>query len=311
MSPHPVTPLEKIALQSGRNVFVKRDDKIEGTKLRLINFLKEQLSKKPIQKVITIGTRGSNQCYYLAKACEELGKDFHIFYHNSVLEGFDFNFNRTKELGPEMTFLSDKEWALYPLKIKAEQKKLAKEEIESMFIPFGCGTPESISAIEEFGEELLKQSQNPDSLHILVPTGSGTTLFGLDLYFQKLGKDVQLWGYLVESDVKSVQQKIKKYYLDYNKFHQTKFLPSERIHLLSKEEIMPSQQSTTFHAFKENFGITLDPKYHLRAFNHLKTLLDRTEEKDNIIAILSGLPNTLRNSENSSLLNQEEKLCQT
>lgn len=304
------TPMERhdsLSDRYGVDFYLKRDDLTDpmggGPKLRRLEYIIKGALKNGCTDIITIGRSDSNQFRILSSLGRKLGLDIHLLVYterenDESTERSSLFLSRL--LCAEIIYLSEKEWKLYPLAVKKLTKRLEKDGRRPCFVSLGSTEISGVFGTINLASELIQQI--PGSLEkcrIVLPAGTGATLFGLDTAFQIFEKQGQgpvgLVGMSVHETELDILKLVNKYYEDFNREFESDFAVTGRVaiqNVQSKSGYERANESDIENiiALARDYGIVLDYQYQLRPFVKLLDLLDSGvfPRESTIVFIITG-----------------------
>lgn len=308
--PTPITPCHPYSKNDAIRVDLKRDDLIgdlqTGTKVRALSYILWKAIEDGVTDLITIGDTSSNQCRLVAMLGAQHGMTTHLFLRTPVhpLEEDD-NLEIMKLFGARLQFLTDAEWRLHGLAVKRQMMRTRKAGGRALFIPFGCGgLPGALGIIDLVGEIM---SQNDDTFpytDVVVPAGSGSTLFALDLGLQLLADAAspKLWGASVAQETVTLLRHIDQLWAQpglADALGSAAISTCERRPQLTIEdrwrELSPSELMDELRRVVATLGILPDPLYVLRAFLTLNQLISdgQLTQDSRVLLLVTGACRTL------------------
>ncbi len=305
-SPTAIVPFESLTRELGIEVDLKRDDwlgdQLTGTKLRALSYVMGQATADGVTDLVTIGEPTSNQCRLVAILAARHGMAAHIFLRASRHDGIeDDNVAIMRLHGAQIDVLDEAEWRLHGLAVKRRMRRIQKAGGKAQFVPFGCGgLPGALGMIDLAREISSQRAQLPPYTHFIIPTGSGTTLFGLDLAMQLLEQDPQsaptLVGVSVEQDAPTLLRGIDQFYAKTRSDLSHEAHRSERVviedHLRG---LSPAAMVEQLARVVQTYKILFDPLYVLRGVLALEHLVQqqRIEPGSRALMLVSGACRTL------------------
>lgn len=193
-------------VQIVNGIWVKRNDlfdlngEVNGSKACGAWYLiQNELKKRPIKGVITMGSRTSPQCNIVSCICQVLGIEAHLFMSDSK-EKTDIQKKILSRRGSTIHYVK----MGYQSVINARAREYAVEHPEFLFLPFGLES----DVVSDF---LSEQCQNiPESVkHITITIGGGNNFVALLKGLYKYRPDIKVTGILIggENAVKYIQQR--------------------------------------------------------------------------------------------------------
>src|SRR5215468_341196 len=123
MSPTPIMKLERVSRRLGVELYLKRDDLTgmleSGNKVRKLEFLVADALDQGANTLITVGTLQSNCCRAVAAVAARLGLKAVLAVKGERPQVYDGNLLLNRMLGAELRYLTDAEFARYPVALEA------------------------------------------------------------------------------------------------------------------------------------------------------------------------------------------------
>ena len=311
--PSPIVPCPSLPSSSGIEVDLKRDDLIgdllTGTKVRALSHILRQALRDGVTDLITIGEPTSNQCRLVAMLGARHGLTPHLLLRGSAAPSHD-DANENVEImrlfGARLQFLEEDEWRLHGMAAKRLTARLRKAGGKALFLPFGCGgLPGAFGIIDLLREVIAQNGGRFPYRHVLVPTGSGATLFALDLGFQLLDvpcpQPPHLVGISVSQDSSALLRHIDRLYeqtgrtLGHSLRRRPRLTVEDR--WIDPSAIPPDALQRIARAY----GILPDPLYVLRTFLALERLIATGEidSSSKTLLLVTGACRTLQTAHSS------------
>jgi len=305
------TPLHRADLLSevgGVEVDLKRDDLLgdwlTGTKMRALSFILWQAIEDRVTDLITIGEPTSNQCRLVAMLGARYGMTPHILLRKLKCTGgeADSNLMIMRMHGARLHFLEEDEWRLHGMTVKRLMSRVRKAKGKALFVPFGCGGVPGVLGIVGLFDELAAQHDGraPYS-HIVVPTGSGSTLFGLDLAVQLREVLPQrapaLVGVSVARDEAALRGQLDTLYAKTNAALGVNFSRREDLRVTERwSEIAPAVVLEELQRVALSYGVMADPVYVLPAVLEVERMIKsgELEAGARVLLLVSGACRTLQ-----------------
>jgi D-cysteine desulfhydrase len=301
--PTPLEPLIGLSVESGPNIWIKRDDltgsATSGNKVRKLEYTLKAAVDAGADSIITCGGLQSNHCRATALLCAKLGLKCVLVLRGDKPELYNAN-----------TFLGELAGAeiyCYPIKnyvssidalLEKHKQQLIAQGNTPWIIPTGASDGYGIWGYVECVEELMndskKQGLNP--VAITHATGSGGTQAGLTLGCYLHGFDSKVYGINVCDDEAYFQNKVREDISHFSRLNNIKVAEEQlSINVIdgyvgagyakaSKEvlECIRSVASST--------GIVFDPVYSGKAFYGLLEEIKkgRFKQGEDIIFVHTG-----------------------
>ncbi len=299
--PTPIQKLDVISGETGKNIWIKRDDltgvETSGNKIRKLEYSFYEALEKKADVVITAGGIQSNHARSTAAVAARLGIKSHLVLSgqkDAVIEG---NYLLDLMLGAKVTVLDEKKECI---SLQAKMEEIADEYRSSGHNPYiipvgasnGIGNLGYIGAIKEIAEQEKEIGTKFDL--IVCAAGSGGTYSGLYLGNLIYGLDKKIVGFTV-CDNKEYFEKVSKIIIGETGLILGEKFETEDLtfidgykglgYAISKEDELKFISGI---ASKE--GIILDPVYTGKAFYGLynEILKGSFEGYENILFIHTG-----------------------
>src|SRR6266581_1674120 len=124
LAPTPIMKLERVSRRLGVELYLKRDDLTglleSGNKIRKLEFLVGDALAQGADTLITVGTLQSNCCRAVSAVAARLGLNAVVAVKGERPAAYDGNLLLNRMLGAEVRYLTDEEFASYPVEL-AEQ----------------------------------------------------------------------------------------------------------------------------------------------------------------------------------------------
>ncbi len=300
--PTRVEPNPLLSEHYGVTLHMKRDDCTGslhgGTKLRALEHLFLAARDDEASDLITIGETTSSQCRLVAALGRRFGLSVHLLVREAPLTpAAADNLAMMELLGAEITYLTSPEWRLYPLAVRRLSGRLRDQGRRPCFIPFGCvGRPGTLGILRLVRELYEQQEQTLPYTQVIMPAGSGGTLFGFDLAFQVLPElagspPPELLGFALDESAPNLLRSIDRYYQQWSQATATRVNRSPHIRIDDRSAgLEPEATTEGLIKVAREYGEILDPLYVLPAFlGMLAQLEDGTIARGSqILFLVSG-----------------------
>lgn len=303
------TPLHRCAPFSGTQgveVDLKRDDLmgdwLTGTKMRALSFILAKAVEDGVTDLITIGEPTSNQCRLVAMLGARHEMTTHILLRKSkCFDEADSNLTIMRMHGADLQFLGEDEWRLHGMAVKRLMSRVRKAKGKALFIPFGCGGLPGVRGIVGLFDELTAQHDGrlPYS-HVLVPTGSGSTLFGLHLAAQLRDAPEQgpkFVGVSVARAQADLVAHVDSLFAKTNRAWGTSYARTNRLSVADRwREMSPAAVIEQLQRVARTYGFMADPVYVLPAVLELERMIHSGEldAESRVLLLVSGACRTLQ-----------------
>lgn len=184
--PTPVEFLPRLSRETGRNIFVKRDDftgfEVSGNKVRKLEFALHEALSQGARVLITCGGLQSNHARASAAVARKKGLLCHLVLRGDARTETQGNLLLDALFGARITHLPPQRFQEASGEMmEALKARYDKEGLPAYILPMGAS-----NAIGTFGyaaayEEILSQEGTPPYDAILCAVGSGGTYAGLVL----------------------------------------------------------------------------------------------------------------------------------
>lgn len=193
--PTPIERLDTLSRETGRNLYIKRDDysgsEVQGNKIRKLEYLLYDALNQDSTAVITTGAVQSNHARATAAACASLGLECHLVLKGSRGE-FEGNLFLAQALGAHVYIVDETQQAATVAQI---QQKLETQGERVYVVPMGGSNALGSLGYRDAFQEILDYEAAHGVVFdsVTVTTGSGGTYSGL--YYendkQQNGKIIQ------------------------------------------------------------------------------------------------------------------------
>ena len=184
--PTPLYKLEGLSRETGRNLYIKRDDltgvALGGNKVRKLEFLLADALKNRATTVLTAGGPQSNHAMLTAACAVRLKmQSILMLKKRGVLEGGNLILDQL--YGAEVEFIDTDSYDDVYAAMEARMEKLRAEGLNPYFIPVGGSVPLGCLGYVNCAREIAAQAEalGVKFGHIVSSTGSGGTYAGLTL----------------------------------------------------------------------------------------------------------------------------------
>ena len=186
--PTRIQRLSRWSDESGKNIFVKRDDQTgsewSGNKVRKLEFAVQEALEKGCNLLITCGGIQSNHCRATVSVAAHLGLKSAVLLRISEQPPVEGNYFLDRLMGADVRFCNREEYRNHRTEIMQEMADgYAAQGYKPYIIPegasFGVGVLGYYYAMKEIVEQEMAMGVRFDT--VIVATGSGGTLAGLQL----------------------------------------------------------------------------------------------------------------------------------
>ncbi|MFZ2258172.1 MAG: D-cysteine desulfhydrase family protein [Clostridiaceae bacterium] len=302
--PTRIQKLEWVSRQTGKNVWIKRDDQTgleySGNKIRKLEYALAQALELGCDTIVTAGGIQSNHCRATAAACARLGLRCVLVLSSDEKQSLDGNYLLDVLFGARIRFISSQKYKsslsqmldLVVDELKADSKK-------PYVIPVGAsngiGTYGYFSAMTEIVEQENEMDQIFDT--IVATVGSGGTYAGLALANQALGLGKEIIGFNICDDKAYFEQKIQKISQEFMGIYGVFPFETKDIKIIDGYvgrgyALSDAIELDFIQQFAKREGIILDPTYTGKAMRGLVTELIENHpllsKSENILFIHTG-----------------------
>lgn len=184
--PTPLYKMDQLSRETGRNLYIKRDDltgvALGGNKVRKLEFLLADAKKKGASVVLTAGGPQSNHAMLTAACAARLGmKAILVLKKRGVLEGGNLTLDAL--YGAEVRFVDTDSYDDVYTEMERIMAQLRAGGHTPYFIPVGGSVPLGCLGYVNCVREIAAQSKalGAEFSHIVSSVGSGGTYAGLTL----------------------------------------------------------------------------------------------------------------------------------
>ncbi len=281
-TPTPIERLERVSVEEGIELHVKRDDltgvALSGNKVRKLEFLLAAAHDARCDTVITCGGAQSNHARATAVAAVKLGLAPHLVLRGPRPEAVDGNLFLERLLGATVRWIAREEWARRDEIMREEAAKLlAAEGRRSYVVPEGgsnaLGAFGYIRCVEEIAAH--ERATGKDYDLVVCATGSSGTQAGLiagKILFQRPWK---VLGFAVCDSRDTFAGRVEQILLDLTT-HYALRLPDaedafhcEDAYVGAGYSISRPEELQTIKEVAEAEALFLDPTYTGKAFHGL------------------------------------------
>jgi len=298
--PTRIHPLLRVsAWLGGPEIWVKRDDltgcALSGNKVRKLEYLAYDATKKKSDVLITCGGSQSNHARATAAVAAQLGMKCHLVLsgHKEALP--DGNLFLDMLFGAQVTFVEDANLSQLDHAMEEVAQKYKEKGLTPYIVPLGASNAVGALGYIEAAAEIIMQAGelNVRFDHVVLPCGSAGTLAGIAAGFSYLEDKTQIWGISVSFEEKWIKEKVSELAQEIKKLFLPRLgTPLKNFHVLDSYvgkgygKTTP-QQLRMIHKIASMEGIVLDPVYTGKAFWGLKEEIQRgTFEKGQRVLFL-------------------------
>ena len=298
-----VSPLVKLNYKIGKtSIFMKRDDLLDfyfgGNKVRLYEYIMQEVKSKNVEKLITFGSIHSNHVRVTAAVAAYCNIDCDLIIIKEKENG-NLNIEGNSLL---MSFLNVNIYECYSDEareyIDKHLENQEKKNINYFFVPGGGHLPIAAMGYVDALEEIIDQSEilNVEMDAIFTPTGTGTTQAGLIYGKKTLGFNGDIIGVTVARDPDKCKYEITKMLEGLN------LILEKDVHFGATEDIKVIDNCGKRYGIIDNDiiqimreiavseGILLDPIYNAKSFWVMQEMILKKElqEYKNVLYLNTG-----------------------
>lgn len=293
--PTPIQKLNNISENTGKNIYLKRDDytgmELTGNKIRKLEYVLADALAKGANTIITAGGLQSNHCRATAAACAKLGLECHLVLKEKEVYHEEGNLFLDYMFGAKIHLISkDEDRNAYMEQLAQE---LEAEDKNTYLIPIGASNAVGSLGYQETYEEIIEQEKQMDTSFdtIVVTVGSGGTYAGLWLANHLLNKEKKILGFSVDASTEEFTRKV----IDIVKEMNTEVKDFDSIHINDRYigegySIATSEEIEDYVKIAKQEGVLFDPCYTGKAFRGLLKEIQKGEldHAENILFIHTG-----------------------
>jgi len=286
LSPTPIMKLERVSRRLGVELYVKRDDLTglleSGNKVRKLEFLVGDALDQGADTLITVGTLQSNCCRAVAAVAARIGLRAVVAVKGAQPAVYDGNLLLDRMLGAEVRYLTDEEFASYPVALEAIAEDVRRRGGRPYVIPESGSNETGALGYLECAVELAEQIGHgaPRFDTIAIAAFSGGSQAGLLMGKQLAG----LPSEIVSVPIALAADHVRAYVAETIERATTRYgfaleVPKS-IHILDgyqgvgRAEVDDAELSLLLQMAREE-GLMLDPVYTVKAFGGLLDTLQR------------------------------------
>ena len=293
--PTPIQKLNNISENTGKNIYLKRDDytgmELTGNKIRKLEYVLADALAKGANTIITAGGLQSNHCRATAAACAKLGVECHLVLKEKEVYHEEGNLFLDYMFGAKIHLISkDEDRNAYMEQLAQE---LEAEDKNTYLIPIGASNAVGSLGYQETYEEIIEQEKQMDTSFdtIVVTVGSGGTYAGLWLANHLLNKEKKILGFSVDASTEEFTRKVINIVKEMN----TEVKDFDSIHINDRYigegySIATSEEIEDYVKIAKQEGVLFDPCYTGKAFRGLLKEIQKGEldHAENILFIHTG-----------------------
>lgn len=293
--PTPIQKLNNISENTGKNIYLKRDDytgmELTGNKIRKLEYVLADALAKGANTIITAGGLQSNHCRATAAACAKLGLECHLVLKEKEVYHEEGNLFLDYMFGAKIHLISkDEDRNAYMEQLAQE---LEAEDKNTYLIPIGASNAVGSLGYQETYEEIIEQEKQMGTSFdtIVVTVGSGGTYAGLWLANHLLNKEKKILGFSVDASTEEFTRKVINIVKEMN----TEVKDFDSIHINDRYigegySIVTSEEIEDYVKIAKQEGVLFDPCYTGKAFRGLLKEIQKGEldHAENILFIHTG-----------------------
>jgi len=296
--PTPLHPLQRLSVELGFDVWMKRDDLtgfgMGGNKVRKAEFLLADAKEQGADVVLTAGPVQSNHARVIAAAARALGLECHLFLAGQTTSPPTGNLFLDHLAGAELHVVSSSGERAPAMEAFAE--KIRAEGRRPYVIPVGGSNAVGAQGYAVAFQELRDQVGQlpPKSTRVVFASSSGGTHAGLLVGREVTRSKMSILGVRVDFDP-SLEETICTVANDCaRRLGLVRYFQTQEVHLavgyVGKGYGVPSEEgSEAMRKLWQSEGILLDPVYTAKAMAGLIDLGRRGEfENERVIFIHTG-----------------------
>jgi D-cysteine desulfhydrase len=286
--PTKIHPLLRVsAWLGGPEIWIKRDDltgcALSGNKVRKLEYLAYDATKKKSDVLITCGGIQSNHARATAAVAAQLGMKCHLVLSGHEEDLPDGNLFLDMLFGAQVAFVEGADLSRLDHAMEEVAQKYKAKGLNPYIVPLGASNALGALGYVETAAEIAMQAGelNVRFDHVVLPCGSAGTLAGLATGFSHLESKTQIWGISVSFEKQWIKDKVSELTQEIKKFFLPQLnTPLENFHVLDSYigegygKTTP-QQLKMIHEIASMEGIVLDPVYTGKAFWGLKEEIQR------------------------------------
>lgn len=293
--PTPIQKLNNISENTGKNIYLKRDDytgmELTGNKIRKLEYVLADALAKGANTILTAGGLQSNHCRATAAACAKLGLGCHLVLNEKEVYQDEGNLFLDYIFGAKIHLISkDEDRNAYMDQLAQE---LEAEDKNTYLIPIGASNAVGSLGYQETYEEIIEQEKQMDTSFdtIVVTVGSGGTYAGLWLANHLLNEEKKVLGFSVAASTEEFTRKVINIVKEMN----TEVKDFDSIHINDRYigegySIATSEEIEDYVKIAKQEGVLFDPCYTGKAFRGLLKEIQKGEldHAENILFIHTG-----------------------
>jgi D-cysteine desulfhydrase len=286
LSPTPIMKLERVSRRLGVELYLKRDDLTglleSGNKVRKLEFLVGDALDQGADTLITVGTLQSNCCRAVSAVAARLGLKAVVAVKGERPAAYDGNLLLNRMLGAEVRYLTDEEFASYPITLEAIAEDVRRHGGRPYIIPESGSNETGALGYLECAVELAEQIGHgaPRFDTIAITAFSGGSQAGLLMGKQLAGLPSEIVGVPIAFSADHVRAYIAETIGKAVRRYGFALDVPKTIHLLDgyqgtgRAGVADAELSLLIRMAREE-GVMLDPVYTAKAFGGLLDTLQR------------------------------------
>jgi D-cysteine desulfhydrase family pyridoxal phosphate-dependent enzyme len=286
LSPTPIMKLERVSRRLGVELYVKRDDLTgmleSGNKVRKLEFLVADALDQGADTLITVGTLQSNCCRAVSAVAARLGLRAVVAVKGVRPEVYDGNLLLNRMLGAEVRYLTDEEFASYPVALEAIAEDVRGRGGRPYVIPESGSNETGALGYLECAVELAEQIGHgaPRFDTVAIAAFSGGSQAGLLMGKQLAGLPSEIVAIPIAFPADSVRAYVAETIGKAVRRYGFALEVPKTIHLLDgyqgagRAGVDDAELSLLIRMAREE-GLMLDPVYTAKAFGGLLDTLQR------------------------------------
>ena len=286
LSPTPIMKLERVSRRLGVELYVKRDDLTglleSGNKVRKLEFLVADALDQGADTLITVGTMQSNCCRAVAAVAARIGLRAVVAVKGAQPAVYDGNLLLNRMLGAEVRYLTDEEFASYPVALEAIAEDVRRGGGRPYVIPESGSNETGALGYLECAVELAEQIGHgaPRFDTVAIAAFSGGSQAGLLMGKQLAGLPSEIVSVPIAFAADHVRSYVAQTIERATRRYGFALEVPKTIHILDgyqgvgRSGVDDTELSLLIQLAREE-GLMLDPVYTAKAFGGLLDTLQR------------------------------------
>jgi len=286
LSPTPIMKLERVSRRLGVELYVKRDDLTglleSGNKVRKLEFLVADALDQGADTLITVGTMQSNCCRAVAAVAARIGLRAVVAVKGAQPAVYDGNLLLNRMLGAEVRYLTDEEFASYPVALEAIAEDVRRGGGRPYVIPESGSNETGALGYLECAVELAEQIGHgaPRFDTVAIAAFSGGSQAGLLMGKQLAGLPSEIVSVPIAFAADHVRSYVAQTIERATRRYGFALEVPKTIHILDgyqgvgRSGVDDAELSLLIQLAREE-GLMLDPVYTAKAFGGLLDTLQR------------------------------------